>query len=127
MDDWNWFQWIASYLCFRLFLLLLNGTQKLQLATTHYSYNIILQHLVARHLLFNTCHWFAVLRATRPSKTYLKISYLTQCVFLNLILKFLYIALHVSTDIDHQSSLANTRSPRHNATGRATQHHGIST
>jgi hypothetical protein len=26
------------------------------------------------HLLFNKCHWFTVLRETRPSKTYLKVS-----------------------------------------------------
>jgi hypothetical protein len=39
--------------------------------------------------------------ATRSSKACLKVSYITQCVFLKLILKFLYIGLHVSTDIDH--------------------------
>jgi hypothetical protein len=38
--------------------------------------------------LFNKCHWFTVSRALRPSKTYLKVSYNIQCVFLNLISNF---------------------------------------
>jgi hypothetical protein len=34
------------------------------------------------NILLNNCHWLTVLRATRPSKTYLKVSYThTQCVF----------------------------------------------
>jgi hypothetical protein len=51
--------------------------------------------------LFNKCHWFTVLLAACPSKTYLKVCYIDAVRLLKLLYKILYITLYISTNIGY--------------------------